>query len=97
MKLLELLNMRGRHRYKWDYLRSVLNERVVYDDNAFRVWYAPGSGVGLLFAAKQAQVRRRRAADAAPPAPHDAAAARGARRHAARSVDLAFPPCRHRR
>ncbi len=57
-KLLELLNMRGRHRHKWDFLRSLLDERVVYDDNAFRVWYAPGtSGTGLLFAAKQAQVR----------------------------------------
>jgi hypothetical protein len=57
-KLLALLNMRGRHRYKWDFLRAVLADKVVYDDNAFRVWYAPGSnGCGLLYATKQAQVR----------------------------------------
>lgn len=56
-KLLELLNMRGRHRHKWDFLRNVLSEKVVYDDNAFRVWYAPeGNGCGLLYSTKQAQV-----------------------------------------
>jgi hypothetical protein len=49
--------MRGRHRHKWDFLRAVLADKVVYDDNAFRVWYAPGSnGCGLLYATKQAQV-----------------------------------------
>eukprot|EP00882_Tetradesmus_deserticola_P013258 GHRQ01014062.1.p1 GENE.GHRQ01014062.1~~GHRQ01014062.1.p1 ORF type:complete len:404 (+),score=192.97 GHRQ01014062.1:311-1522(+) len=57
-KLLALLNMRGRHRHKWDFLRAVLAGKVVYDDNAFRVWYAPDSnGCGLLYATKQAQVR----------------------------------------
>lgn len=57
-KLLALLNMRGRHRHKWDFLRQVLAERVVYDDNNFRVWYAPGSnGCGLLYATKQAQIQ----------------------------------------
>jgi hypothetical protein len=58
-KLLALLNMRGRHRHKWDFLRAVLADKVVYNDNAFRVWYAPGSnGCGLLYATKQAQVRQ---------------------------------------
>lgn len=58
-KLLELLNMRGRHRHKWDFLRHVLAEKVVYDDNAFRVWYAPdANGCGLLYSTKQAQVSR---------------------------------------
>ncbi|WIA09270.1 hypothetical protein OEZ85_008678 [Tetradesmus obliquus] len=57
-KLLALLNMRGRHRHKWDFLRAVLADKVVYDDSAFRVWYAPGSnGCGLLYATKQAQVQ----------------------------------------
>ncbi|WIA29348.1 hypothetical protein OEZ86_011853 [Tetradesmus obliquus] len=57
-KLLALLNMRGRHRHKWDFLRAVLADKVVYDDNAFRVWYSPGSnGCGLLYATKQAQVQ----------------------------------------
>lgn len=53
--------MRGKHKHKWDFLRSVLAEKVVYDDNNIRVWYAPGgSGGGLLFYAKQAQVRLQR-------------------------------------
>ncbi|KAF6262534.1 hypothetical protein COO60DRAFT_1624938 [Scenedesmus sp. NREL 46B-D3] len=57
-KLLALLNMRGRHRHKWDFLRAVLADKVVYDDNAFRVWFAPDSnGCGLLYATKQAQVQ----------------------------------------
>lgn len=57
-KLLEMLNMRGRHKHKWDSLRQVLAEKVVYDDNNIRVWMAPdGSGQGLLYYAKQAQVR----------------------------------------
>eukprot|EP00879_Flechtneria_rotunda_P004486 GHRR01004740.1.p1 GENE.GHRR01004740.1~~GHRR01004740.1.p1 ORF type:complete len:474 (+),score=188.64 GHRR01004740.1:1262-2683(+) len=56
-KLLELLNMRGKHKHKWDYLRNVLTDKVVYDDNTIRVWCAPdGSGYGLLYHAKQAQV-----------------------------------------
>lgn len=57
-KLLEMLNMRGRHKHKWDSLRQVLAEKVVYDDNNIRVWMAPdGSGQGLIYYAKQAQVR----------------------------------------
>lgn len=56
-KLLEMLNMRGRTKYKWDSLKQVLAEKVVYDDNNVRLWMAPdGSGAGLLFYAKQAQV-----------------------------------------
>lgn len=56
-KLLEMLNMRGRTKYKWDSLKQVLAEKVVYDDNNIRLWMAPdGSGAGLLFYAKQAQV-----------------------------------------
>jgi hypothetical protein len=58
-KLLEMLNMRGRHKHKWDSLRQVLAEKVVYDDNNIRVWMAPdGSGQGLIYYAKQAQVRQ---------------------------------------
>jgi len=49
--------MRGRHKHKWDSLRQVLAEKIVYDDNNIRVWMAPdGSGHGLLYYAKQAQV-----------------------------------------
>ena len=49
--------MRGRHKHKWDSLRQVLNEKIVYDDNNIRVWMSPdGSGQGLLYYAKQAQV-----------------------------------------
>lgn len=56
-KLLELLNMRGKHKHKWDFLRSVLTDKVVYDDSNIRVWYAPeAGGGGLLYYAKQAQV-----------------------------------------
>jgi hypothetical protein len=56
-KLLEMLNMRGRHKHKWDSLRQVLADKVVYDDNNMRVWMNPdGSGQGLLYYAKQAQV-----------------------------------------
>lgn len=52
-----MLNMRGRHKHKWDSLRQVLAEKIVYDDNNIRVWMAPdGSGQGLLYYAKQAQV-----------------------------------------
>jgi hypothetical protein len=53
-----MLNMRGRTKYKWDSLKQVLAEKVVYDDNNVRLWMSPdGSGAGLLFYAKQAQVR----------------------------------------
>lgn len=56
-KLLEMLNMRGRHKHKWDSLRAVLADKIVYDDNNIRIWMAPdGSGQGLLYYAKQAQV-----------------------------------------
>jgi hypothetical protein len=57
-KLLEMLNMRGRHKHKWDSLRQVLTEKIVYDDNNIRIWMAPdGTGQGLLYYTKQAQVR----------------------------------------
>lgn len=56
-KLLEMLNMRGRHKHKWDSLRQVLSDKVVYDDTNIRIWMAPnGSGQGLMYYAKQAQV-----------------------------------------
>lgn len=55
-RLLELLNMKGKHKHKWDYLREVLAERIVYDDNLPRLWYADPSARGLLFSCKQAQV-----------------------------------------
>ena len=35
-KLLELLNMKGKHKHKWDYLRDILTEKIVYDDNVHR-------------------------------------------------------------
>jgi hypothetical protein len=54
-----MLNMRGRMKSKYESLRQVLAERVVYDDSNMRVWMAPdGSGQGLLYCAKQAQVTR---------------------------------------
>jgi hypothetical protein len=57
-KLIEMLNMRGRHKHKWDSLHEVLAARVVYDDNNSRLWMArDGSGQGLLYFSKQAQVR----------------------------------------
>lgn len=56
-KLLELLNMKGKHKHKWDYLREVLQERIVYDDMLHRAWYTDESmSQGLLFACKQGQV-----------------------------------------
>ncbi|GFH24025.1 uncharacterized protein HaLaN_21738 [Haematococcus lacustris] len=59
-KLLELLNFRGKHKHKWDYLRATLNH-IVYDDNAHRAWLLPEGGsdpgsLGLLFACRQGQV-----------------------------------------
>lgn len=54
MQLLELLNMKGKHKHKWDYLRNILLERVVYDDQAHRAWYSDDSMEhGLVFACKQ--------------------------------------------
>ncbi|KAL6762293.1 hypothetical protein V8C86DRAFT_2519634 [Haematococcus lacustris] len=59
-KLLELLNFRGKHKHKWDYLRATLNH-IVYDDNAHRAWLLPEGGsdpgsLGLLFTCRQGQV-----------------------------------------
>ncbi|GLC37795.1 hypothetical protein PLESTB_001477500 [Pleodorina starrii] len=56
-KMLELLNMKGKHKHKWDYLREVLAERVVYDDMLHRLWYTDDSmSQGIIFACKQGQV-----------------------------------------
>ncbi|GIL46734.1 hypothetical protein Vafri_3654 [Volvox africanus] len=56
-KMLELLNMKGKHKHKWDYLREVLAERVVYDDMLQRLWYADDTMTqGIIFACKQGQV-----------------------------------------
>ncbi|KXZ52828.1 hypothetical protein GPECTOR_8g211 [Gonium pectorale] len=56
-KMLELLNMKGKHKHKWDYLREVLAERVVYDDIYHRVWYTDDSmSQGVIFSCKQGQV-----------------------------------------
>ncbi|PNW75496.1 hypothetical protein CHLRE_12g529050v5 [Chlamydomonas reinhardtii] len=60
-KMLELLNMKGKHKHKWDYLREVLAERVVYDDMLHRLWYTDESMTqGVLFACKQGQVNMER-------------------------------------
>ena len=54
LQLLELLNMKGKHKQKWDYLREILNEKIVYDDMLHRAWYADESlGQGLLFTCRQ--------------------------------------------
>ncbi len=59
--MLELLNMKGKHKHKWDYLREVLAERVVYDDMLHRLWYTDESMMqGVLFACKQGQVNMER-------------------------------------
>mmetsp|Transcript_40431 Transcript_40431/g.89814 ORF Transcript_40431/g.89814 Transcript_40431/m.89814 type:complete len:922 (-) Transcript_40431:1054-3819(-) len=56
-KLLDLLNMKGKHKHKWDYLREILLEKIVYDDMLHRAWYADDAMTqGLLFSCKQAQV-----------------------------------------
>ena len=46
--------MKGKHKHKWDYLRDILLERVVYDDHAHRAWY-PDSNMthGLVYTCKQ--------------------------------------------
>jgi hypothetical protein len=52
--------MKGKHRHKWDFLRQVLSDRVVYDDNSARVWFFDDMARrGLLYSCKQAQVRCR--------------------------------------
>lgn len=57
LQMLELLNMKGKHKHKWDYLREVLAERVVYDDMMHRIWYMDESmSQGVLFSCKQGQV-----------------------------------------
>lgn len=59
--MLELLNMKGKHKHKWDYLREVLAERVVYDDMLHRLWYTDDTlGQGVLFSCKQGQVNMER-------------------------------------
>lgn len=52
--MLDLLNFKGKHKHKWDYLRDILLERVVYDDHVHRVWHSDDSMErGLVFAVKQ--------------------------------------------
>jgi hypothetical protein len=64
--------MKGKHRHKWDYLRQVLSERIVYDDNRQRVWFFDHMATkGLLYSCRQAQV----GGQAAPAAAAAAAAA----------------------
>lgn len=49
--------MKGRHKHKWDYLKEVLSERIVYDDMLHRVWYADQQqSQGVLFTCKQGVV-----------------------------------------
>ncbi len=65
--MLELLNMKGKHKHKWDYLREVLAERVVYDDMLHRLWYTDDSmSQGVIFACKQGQVNMDRPVGAFP-------------------------------
>jgi len=54
---LELFNIKGRHRHKWDYLREILTERIVYDDMLHRAWFSDeDQTLGLLYSCKQAQI-----------------------------------------
>ncbi len=53
-QMLDVLHMMGRHKHKWDYLREILAENVVYDDMVYRMWMESDSQ-GLLFASKQGQ------------------------------------------
>ncbi|MEW5306145.1 MAG: hypothetical protein WDW36_008633 [Sanguina aurantia] len=56
-KLMELLSMKGKHKHKWDYLRELLQEKVVYDDITPRVWFADELHTqGVLYSCKQAQL-----------------------------------------
>ena len=56
-KLLELLNMRGKHKYKWDFLREVLHEKIVYDDTMTRAWFSDDAMTqGLVYTCKQGQI-----------------------------------------
>ena len=49
--------MRGRHKHKWDFLREVLSERIVYDDVLHRAWFGDeAQGQGLLYTCKQGQI-----------------------------------------
>lgn len=55
-KLLDVLSLKGKHRHKWDYLREVLSEKIVYDDTQHRVWWTDDSHTqGVLFTVKQGQ------------------------------------------
>lgn len=55
-QLLEILNMKGKHKHKWEYLRQVLLEKIVYDDMVHRAWFTDETMMqGLLFACKQGQ------------------------------------------
>ena len=48
--------MRGKHKHKWDYLRQILMEKVVYDDMLHRAWYVDDAAQqGLLFPCRQGQ------------------------------------------
>ncbi len=46
----------GKHKQRYDVVRAVLSERVVYDDNVPRVWYQDDHVNGLMFTCKQAQL-----------------------------------------
>eukprot|EP00955_Chlamydomonas_euryale_P099721 365239-Chlamydomonas_euryale.AAC.1 len=35
--------MKGKHKHKWDFLREVLTERIVYDDMVHRAWFTDDS------------------------------------------------------
>lgn len=49
--------MKGKHKHKWDYLREILSEKIVYDDMLHRGWYTDDNMTqGLLFACKQGQI-----------------------------------------
>lgn len=49
--------MKGKHKHKWDYLRELLQEKVVYDDLIPRVWFADELHTqGVLYSCKQAQL-----------------------------------------
>uniref|UniRef100_A0A7R9V475 Uncharacterized protein n=1 Tax=Chlamydomonas euryale TaxID=1486919 RepID=A0A7R9V475_9CHLO len=54
-KLLDVLHMMGRHKHKWEYLREVLADKVVYDDTLNRIWMG-SNNIGLLYTCKQGQV-----------------------------------------
>ncbi|KAI8477452.1 MAG: hypothetical protein J3K34DRAFT_515786 [Monoraphidium minutum] len=61
-RLVELLNMKGKQRHKWDALRAVLDTNIVVNDAQARLFFPPsppsgGPPTGLLFNATQAEVK----------------------------------------